>query len=92
MDWQLSATRSDLVMYSWHTKHISILEVACAWEPLVIVREKEKGAKYQEFAKDLRTRHRGWKATVHPLVMGDLTSLAGFRDEWTFSFMQKCLD
>ena len=26
----------------WRTKRIAILEVACAWEPLVIVREKEK--------------------------------------------------
>ena len=35
-DRQLSATRPDLIVYSWRTKHISILEVACAWEPLVL--------------------------------------------------------
>ena len=38
-DRQLSATRRDVLMYSWRTKCMSILEVACAWEPLVIVRE-----------------------------------------------------
>ena len=66
MDQQLSATRLDLVVYSWHTKVISILEVACAWEPLVLVREKEKRANYQEFTKDLAMQHRGWKVLVHP--------------------------
>ena len=45
---QLSATRPDLIVYSWCTKCISIFEVACAWEPLVIVREE---AKYQECTK-----------------------------------------
>ena len=44
-DWQLSATRPDLIVYSRHTKCVSILEVACSWETLVIVREKEKKAK-----------------------------------------------
>ena len=80
-DRQLSATRPNLIVYSWRTKHISILEVACAWEPLVIVREKEKKEKYQEFARDLATQHQGWKVLVYLLVVGDLASLAGFREE-----------
>ena len=80
-DRQLSATRSDLIVYSWCTKRISILEVACAWELLVIVREKEKSGKYQEFARDLATQHQGWKVSVYPLVVGNLASLAGFREE-----------
>ena len=41
-DRQLSATRPDLVVYSWRTKHIFILEVACAWEPLVHARQGER--------------------------------------------------
>ena len=78
-DRQLSATRPDLIVYLWRTKRIAILEVACAWELLVIVREKEKREKYQEFARDLATQHQGWKVSVYPLVVGDLASLAGFR-------------
>ena len=90
MDRQLSATRPDLIVYSWRTKCIFILEVACAWEPLIIVREKEKRAKYQDLARDLATQHRGWKVSVHPLVVGDLASLAGFRDEfWATHLLTK---
>ena len=66
-DRQLSATRLDLIVYSWRTKCISILEVVCAWEPLVIVREKQKRAKYQECARilqrntgDRRCRYTPW--------------------------------
>ena len=80
-DRQLSATRPDLTVYSWRTKHIAILEVACAWELVVIVREKEKREKYQEFARDLATQHQEWKVSVYPLVVKDLASLAGFREE-----------
>ena len=58
-DKQLSAKKPDLIVYSQRTKHIAILEVACAWYPLVIVREKEKREKYQEFARDLATQHQG---------------------------------
>ena len=87
---QLSATRPDLIVYSWRTKCIFILEVACAWEPLIIVREKEKRVKYSEFARDLATQHRGWKVSVHPLVVGDFASLAGFRDEfWATHLLTK---
>ena len=80
-DKQLSVTRLDLLVYSWRTKHIPILKVACAWEPLVMLREKEKREKYQEFARDMATQHQGWKVSVHPLVVGDLASLASFREE-----------
>ena len=45
------------------------------------MREKEKMEKYQEFARDLATQHQGWKVSVYPLVVGDLASLAGFREE-----------
>ena len=97
-DQQLSATRPYLIVYSWRTKCIFILEVACAWEPLVIVREKEKRAKYQEFARDLAMQHRGWKVSIYPMVVGYLASLAGFRDEfwethlltkWEISFLAR---
>ncbi len=58
-----------------------IFEVACAWEPLILEREAEKRNKYQRFAADLASQLRCWKVTVHPLVMGDLGSVCGFKDE-----------
>ena len=90
-DRQLSATRSDIIMYSWRTKCIFILEVACAWEPLIIEGEGEgEEGKISGISKDLATQHRNWKVSVHPLVVGDLTSLAVFRDEfWATHLLTK---
>ena len=39
-------SRPDLLVRQPAKKHIVILEVACAWEPLILEREREKAAKY----------------------------------------------
>ena len=48
------------------------MDVACCWDPMVDVREKEKWAKYQELAADVAKREPGYKVNVVPLVVGDL--------------------
>ena len=37
--------------------------------------------KYAEYTADLATQWRGWRTLVHHLVVGDLASLGGFREE-----------
>jgi hypothetical protein len=67
-------TRPGLQVYLKRSKHLAILEVTCAWEPLVLERERKKRGKYREFACDLVTQLVavvGWRVTVHPLVVGD---------------------
>ena len=66
-------------MFAKKSRRVTIFEVACAWEPLLIEREDEKREKYQELARDMATQWPGWKTSVVPLVVGDLGSLAGFR-------------
>ena len=51
-----------------------IYEIACAWEPLIEDRQREKGGKYLELAADLATQWPGWKVQTTPLVVGDLGS------------------
>ena len=80
-DRQMKERRPDLIVFDKSEKRISIFDVACAWEPLLIEREKEKRGKYQELARDLATQWAGWKTSVVPIVVGDLGSLAGFRKE-----------
>jgi hypothetical protein len=68
-------------VYLKRSKRLAILEVACAWEPLVLEREREKRGKYREFACDLATQLGEWRVTVHPLVVGDLGSVASLATE-----------
>ena len=81
-DRELTARRPDLISYSKGDKRIHIFDVAVAWEPLLPEREAEKRGKYQELARDLATQYPGWRTSVHPLVLGSLGSLRGFRSEW----------
>ena len=62
-------------------KIVRIMEVTCAWTSLVVAREKEKREKYEALATDIARLKPGWRVTVHPLVVGDLGSLAGFKEE-----------
>ena len=80
-DRQLVARRPDLILHHKGSKKIWILEVACAWEPLVKEREDEKRAKYQELARDLANQYEGWRTHVVPLVFGALGSLGSARSE-----------
>ena len=80
-DRQLTERRPDLVAYYRELGRIVIYEIACAWEPLIEDRQREKGGKYRELAADLATQWPGWKVQTTPLVVGDLGSLGSLRDE-----------
>lgn len=60
-------------------KRLVIFEVACAWEPLVEEREKEKRHKYQELASDLSRQWPGYQISVIPVVVGDLGLITRLR-------------
>jgi len=48
------------------------MDVAVCWDPLILEREREKTAKYQDLATDMGRRYRGWKVQVLPIVIGAL--------------------
>ena len=56
-DRQLTERRPDLVAYYRELRRIVIFEIACAWEPLIEERQREKGGKYRELAADLATHN-----------------------------------
>ena len=62
-------------------KTIHIADVACAWEPLVEEREREKRAKYQHLKADLAQQYRdeNYSIFVTPVVIGDLGIICGTR-------------
>ena len=68
-------------MHSKCDGRIHIIDVACAWEPLILKCEQEKGSRYEELARDLATQLLGWRTKVYVLVVGDLGSLASFKSE-----------
>ena len=74
-------TRPDLVVRLTREKKIYIFEVACAWEPLVQAREREKWSKYQELAADLAQQWKGFRVLVIPIVVGDLGLVVGMRKQ-----------
>ena len=80
-DARISECRPDIVVENKMKKIVRIMEVACTWTSLVVAREKEKREKYETFATDIARQKPGWRITVHPLVVGDLGSLAGFKEE-----------
>ncbi len=80
-DRSITERRPDLVIDLKRECRALILEVACAWEPLILEREREKRGKYEELARDLATQLSGWRTQVFPLVVGDLGSLGSFRKE-----------
>lgn len=45
--------RPDLLVVQKAERKLTVLEVACTWEPLVQEREKEKYARYQDLSADL---------------------------------------
>ena len=66
------ACRPDHVLYWEEKKVIVVFEVACAWEPLVLEREKEKWLKYEPLATDIAARNRISAVIVMPIVVGTL--------------------
>ena len=53
-------------------KTIHIAEVACAWNPLVKEREKQKQAKYQHLKSDFAKQYEGYRVYKTPIVIDDL--------------------
>ena len=86
-DRMVTERRPDLVVFLYATMCAHILKVACAWNPLVVEREREKRLKYVEYAADLATKWRGWRTLVNPLVVGDLASLGSFREELNKTYL-----
>ena len=78
-DRQLEERRPDLVLFLKRQRKIVVLEVAVAWEPLVVERERQKADKYQDLAADLATQHPGWRVDVVPMVAGTLGTLCGLK-------------
>ena len=71
----VAETRPDVVVRLVAEKRLVILEVACAWEPLIASRELEKRAKYQDLAAVLARQNPGFAVRVSPVVIGDLGTL-----------------
>ena len=65
-----------------HSKNIIIFKVACAWEPLVLERQRKKCGKYSELAADLATQWPGWSVEVVPVVVGSLGIIGCLREEF----------
>ena len=78
-DRKVANCRPDLVVRLIKEKRIIIFEVACAWEPLVKTREREKWLKYQELAADLAKQWSHFKVDVIPVVTGNLGLIVGLK-------------
>ena len=69
---KVAACRPDLVLHWGDKKVIVIFAVACAWDTLVLVREKEKWLKYEPLARDVAVRYPKSAVIVVPIVVGTL--------------------
>ena len=76
---EMGARRPDLVVRMPEKRTIIIMEVACAWEPIVKTREAQKKAKYGELAADLANQWPGYTIRNIPVVIGTLGLVAGAR-------------
>ena len=72
----LEHRRPDVVLTLKHKTKVFLLEMACAFNPLIEEREKEKAGKYEELAADVAIQNPSHKVSVVPLVIGDLGSIA----------------
>ena len=75
----VTEARPDMVVRLKEAKRLLILEVACAWEPLITAREIEKRGKYQNLAADLARQNPGYQTSVVPVVIGDLGTVGRLR-------------
>ena len=87
-DRQIEARRPDLVITCEATRKIAIMKAACAWEPGVAEREKQKKAKYQELAADLANQHKDnvrekriYKVKVTPVVVATMGLVCNLHSE-----------
>ena len=75
----VTENRPDLIVRLREGKRIIVLEVACAWDPLVVKRELEKRNKYARLKADLAKQWPGYTVVVIPVVVGDLGIVAGLK-------------
>ena len=76
---QLTARRPDLVVREIGKRRITIIELACAWEPLVEAREAQKTAKYRELAADLAHQWPNFTVKNFPVVVGTMGLICGMQ-------------
>lgn len=76
----LQERRPDVVLVLKDRREVLLLEFACAFDPLVKEREREKLEKYQELAADVASQYPGYKVRVVPFVIGDLGSIVGLAE------------
>ncbi len=76
--------RPDIVVHNRSTNTVTIMDVAVAWEPLLLERETEKRGKYEPLARDMgRRKRKSEQVLVRPLVVGDLGTVARLKQELT---------
>ena len=71
----IDARRPDIVIFNKTTTEAWIIDIACAWEPLLLDREAQKVAKYLELAADLGRRERRWHIRTMAVVVGTLGTI-----------------
>ena len=76
----LEHRRPDVVLVMKKDRKIFLIEMACAFDPLLAEREKEKSEKYEELATDMATQFPGLRVEIVPVVIGDLGSARGLAD------------
>ena len=76
----VTENRPDLIVRLREGKRIIVLEVACAWDPLVVKRELEKRNKYARLKADLAKQWPGYTVVVIPVVVGDLGIVSDLRE------------
>ena len=78
-DHQLTMWQPGLVAFLHHSQSITIFEVVCAWELLILERQREKHDNYREIAADLITQKPGRSVEVVPMVVGSLGAIGCLR-------------
>ena len=74
---RIEARRPDLAIRLLDPKKIIILEVACAWEPIVTEREAKKKVKYRELAAELANQWPGYTVQNAAVGIGTLGLVVG---------------
>jgi hypothetical protein len=97
-DRQTKSRRPDIKLRLIKEKRILLMDVACAWDPLVKARENEKRLKYMELAADLGKQWPSYRVRSIPVVVGDLGIIHNLRKclkevgIWNAGEIQKLID
>jgi len=68
----IEARRPDIVLFNKATSEAWIIDITCAWEPLILERKAQKKAKYLELAADMGHREPQWNIRTMAVVIGAL--------------------